>query len=85
MVVQKEEISPSTVQQEPKQHYSDFLLNIIDTVRLLMSLGFTIHADLFSLFQHKNSFLGICHTVNRRKMTLTLTKEKKKEIKELCQ
>ena len=65
------------------ENYSDCLDNISDTVQLLISLGFTIHADKSVLIPtQKIIFLGFI--INSKNMTITLTNEKKQKIKELC-
>ena len=63
------------------ENYSDCLDNIRDTVQLLISLGFTIHADKSVLIPtQKIIFLGFI--INSKNMTIT--NEKKQKIKELC-
>ena len=58
--------------------------NVTDTVALLRSLGFTIHAVKSVLTPTQElTFLG--YIINSRTMTLTLTIEKKEKIIILCQ
>ena len=64
--------------------YHECEKNITDTVQLLISLGFTIHAEK-SVLVPKQEIIFLGFVINSVKMTLTLTEEKKQKIKEMCE
>ena len=64
-------------------NFEDCKENIRDTVQLLISLGFTIHAEK-SVITPTQEIIFLGFVINSIYMTLTLTQEKKNKIKELC-
>jgi len=63
--------------------YNECLQNTCDTVNLLRSLGFTIHAEKSTLIPKQIiTFLGF--EFNSIKMTINLTTNKKQKILKLC-
>ena len=63
--------------------YSECSVNISETVSLLDSLGFTIHPTK-SVMQPTQIIIFLGFVLNSQNMTIRLTHEKAKEIKELC-
>ena len=63
--------------------YEECLDNVMDTIDLLRALGFTIHIEKSMIVPKQEiTFLGFIF--NSISMTVTLTKDKKQKIFELC-
>ena len=62
--------------------YQTCMKNVIDTINMLRSLGFTIHAEKSVFPQQEITFLGF--VLNSIDMSITLTLEKKQKNFELC-
>ena len=64
------------LQDDTKENY---IKNIIDTVKLLRSLGFTVHAEKSQFLPTQDlDILGV--TINSVNMTVSLKKEKKEQL-----
>ena len=64
--------------------YEDCFSNVLNTIEILRSLGFTIHPDKSKIIPTQCiAYLGFI--LNSVQMTITLTLEKKQKILNLCQ
>ena len=57
--------------------------NILDTLNLLLSLGFTIKCSK-SIFEPTQKVIALGFVIDSKDMTITVTSEKKQKIKDLC-
>ena len=63
--------------------YTECSNNVTETVDLLSKLGYTIHADK-SIFIPTQEIVFLGFILNSNTMTISLTDEKKKKIKNMC-
>ena len=59
------------------------LQNILDTLNLLLSLGFTIKCSK-SVFELTQKITSLGFAIDSKNMTITVTSDKKQKIKDLC-
>ena len=57
--------------------------NILDTLNLLLSLGFTIKCSK-SIFEPTQKITSLGFVIDSKNMTITVTSDKKQKIKDLC-
>ena len=57
--------------------------NILDTLNLLLSLGFTIKCSK-SIFEPTQKITSLGFIIDSKNMTITVTSDKKQKIKDLC-
>ena len=60
-------------------NYEDYFSNVLNTIKILRSLGFTIHPDK-SKFIPTQCITYLGFTLNSVQMTITLTLEKNEKI-----